>query len=374
MARGDHILAIDHGTQSVRALLFDPRGTLVHKARVEVEPYTSPRPGWAEQDPELYWRSLGEACRLLWAASSVPREAVAGVALTTQRATMINVDRARQAAAAGHRLARPAPHRGPGAGRRRVGRRLPRSRGWRRRWPISRPRPRPTGSMPTSREVWEQTHKYLFLSGFLTHRLVGRFVDSVGCQVGYVPFDYTRPALGGSTATGSGGALAIEREMLPELVPPGEVLGEITAAASAATGIPAGLPLIAAAADKACEVIGAGCLEPHVACLSYGTDGHHQHDAPALRRGDPDDPALPGGGARRLHARGADQPRLLDGRRGSSGSSGSASSGSRTSAASRRRSSSTSWWPPSRRARWGWCCSPTGRPASRCPGPRPRVR
>jgi sugar (pentulose or hexulose) kinase len=94
MARGDHILAIDHGTQSVRALLFDPKGALVHKARVEVEPYTSPRPGWAEQDPELYWRSLGEACRMLWAASSVPREAVAGVALTTQRATMINVDRA----------------------------------------------------------------------------------------------------------------------------------------------------------------------------------------------------------------------------------------------------------------------------------------
>ena len=31
------------------------------------------------------------------------------------------------------------------------------------------------------------------------------------------------------------------------------------------------LPVIAAAADKACEVIGAGCLEPHIGCLSYGT-------------------------------------------------------------------------------------------------------
>ena len=49
------------------------------------------------------------------------------------------------------------------------------------------------------------------------------------------------------------------------------VLGEITPEAAEATGIPAGLPLIAAAADKACEVIGAGCLEPHIGCLSYGT-------------------------------------------------------------------------------------------------------
>ena len=48
-------------------------------------------------------------------------------------------------------------------------------------------------------------------------------------------------------------------------------LGEITPKAAEATGIPAGLPLIAAAADKACEVIGAGCLEPHIGCLSYGT-------------------------------------------------------------------------------------------------------
>jgi sugar (pentulose or hexulose) kinase len=48
-------------------------------------------------------------------------------------------------------------------------------------------------------------------------------------------------------------------------------LGEITPEAAAATGIPAGLPLIAAAADKACEVIGAGCLDPHIGCLSYGT-------------------------------------------------------------------------------------------------------
>ena len=87
-----YILAIDNGTQSVRALLFDARGNLVDKARVEIEPYFSPRPGWAEQRPELYWEKLCEACQLLWSRTSVPREAIVALGLTTQRATMVNVD------------------------------------------------------------------------------------------------------------------------------------------------------------------------------------------------------------------------------------------------------------------------------------------
>jgi sugar (pentulose or hexulose) kinase len=100
--------------------------------------------------------------------------------------------------------------------------------------------------------------------------MVGRFVDSTGCQVGYVPFDYKKLRWAGSRDW-KWQAIPMARELLPDLVPPGEVLGEVTPAASEATGIPAGLPVIAAAADKACEVLGAGCLDPRVACLSYGT-------------------------------------------------------------------------------------------------------
>jgi sugar (pentulose or hexulose) kinase len=59
--------------------------------------------------------------------------------------------------------------------------------------------------------------------------------------------------------------------LLPELVPPGGLLGYITRKASRETGIPEGLPVIAAATDKACEVLGAGCRSPETACLSYGT-------------------------------------------------------------------------------------------------------
>ena len=63
----------------------------------------------------------------------------------------------------------------------------------------------------------------------------------------------------------------IEKSHLPRLVRPSEVLGHISRKAAKETGLPEGLPLIAAAADKACEVLGSGCLNPGIACLSFGT-------------------------------------------------------------------------------------------------------
>ena len=65
MSDKPYLLAIDNGTQSVRALLFDLQGNLLGKGKVELEAYISTQPGWAEQDPEYYWRSLGEACQQL---------------------------------------------------------------------------------------------------------------------------------------------------------------------------------------------------------------------------------------------------------------------------------------------------------------------
>jgi sugar (pentulose or hexulose) kinase len=134
-------------------------------------------------------------------------------------------------------------------------------------------------------EIWSRTYKYLFLSGYLTYRMTGKFVDSVGCQVGYIPFDYKRLTWA-RPSDWKWQAVPMPPAILPDLVPPAHVLGEITRAAAEATGIPAGLPMIAAAADKATEVIGTGCLEPHIACLSYGTTATinttHRHYAEVI--------------------------------------------------------------------------------------------
>jgi sugar (pentulose or hexulose) kinase len=265
----ENLLAIDNGTQSVRALLFDPRGNLIAKYRTEIQPYYSQEPGWAEQDPAVFWNAVCSACQGLWQIPGVDRNSIAAVSLTTQRATMLNVDQQGQPL-------RPAI---VWLDQRRTEKLKPISGLWGIAFALA-------GASETADylqaegeanwirthqpDVWENTYKYLLLSGFLTHHLVGRFVDSVGCQVGYIPFDYKAQHWSKSWDW-KWQALPMDPRILPELVPIGQPLGEITPAASAATGIPVGLPLIAAAADKACEVLGSGGLEPHIGCVGYGT-------------------------------------------------------------------------------------------------------
>jgi len=264
-----YILAIDNGTQSVRALLFDPSGEIASGERVPIVPYVAPRPGWAEQRPEYYWGRLCEACQRLWRRCEIPREAIAGLALTTQRATMINLDE-------NGKPLRPAI---VWLDQRRTGGLRPvgglwglvfRLTGMRDTVSYFQAEAESNWIRQHQPEIWERTHKYLFLSGYLTYRIVGRMVDSAGCQVGYVPFDY-KGLRWASKGDWKWQAVPMSPEVLPDLVPPGELLGHVTREASEATGIPEGLPMFAAAADKACEVIGAGALEPHIGCISYGT-------------------------------------------------------------------------------------------------------
>ena len=97
--------------------------------------------------------------------------------------------------------------------------------------PRSRPTARRTGSSRHQPEIWGSIRHYLFLSGFLVHRLTGRFVDSVASQVGYVPFDYKRFRWA-KRGDWRWQAAPIDPAWLPELVPPTGRLGDLTPAAA----------------------------------------------------------------------------------------------------------------------------------------------
>lgn len=269
MPQRDLLLAIDCGTQSVKAMAFNVQGQMQGFAKIPFEPaFHSPQPGWAEQNPLYYWESLCRATQKLFKEHHLPKDRIAGVSLTTQRATVVNVDRR-------GRPLRPAIlwlDQRKTRGVKPIG-------GW---WGLLffLTGLRPTVAYIQSEaeanwiktyqpEIWEKTHKFLLLSGYLSFLLLERYLDSVGCQVGYIPFDYKR--LGWAKSWDWKWELPIGMEMLPELVEPGQPMGEITARASQETGIPKGIPMIAAAADKACEVIGSGSLESSSGCISYGT-------------------------------------------------------------------------------------------------------
>ncbi|MDY6822242.1 MAG: FGGY-family carbohydrate kinase [Thermodesulfobacteriota bacterium] len=263
------VLAVDCGTQSLRALLFSETGELRGRVQIEYEPYVSPRPGWAEQDPEIYWNSLCRACRQLKADAPAAFAGIAGVGVTSQRASMINVDKNGQPL-------RPAiiwldqrkavPRFKPPAPVRLVLKAVQMDKAVEE----IQAEGKCSWIRQNQPEIWEATARYLQVSGFLNYRLTGEFADSVASQIGHLPFNYKKmawakkydlPAL----------LFPVEREKLPRLVPPGEVLGTVSAVAAAATEIPADTPVVACGSDKGCETIGAGVIDQRMVSLSFGT-------------------------------------------------------------------------------------------------------
>ena len=85
------ILAIDFGTQSVRSLAYDRGGRCRAKHQLLISNYQHPESGWTEHDVDGFWTLLSQSCQGLWVQGVDPTE-IAAVVVTTQRATVINLD------------------------------------------------------------------------------------------------------------------------------------------------------------------------------------------------------------------------------------------------------------------------------------------
>ena len=265
----DHLLSIDNGTQSVRAMIFNTSGELVTKYSEPIDAYFSNEPGWAEQHADYFWRALCRACCGLWGISEIAPERIAGVSVTTQRATSVALEHR------GHPI-RPAfcwPDQRRVASQPKLGRLE--SLGMRIlgvKGAVNQFHQAAASNWMAQKEpeLWAKTSRYLLLSGYQSYRLSGDYRDAIASQVGYLPFDFKHHRWA-NESDWTWRALAIKRGMLPELVRAGEPLGYISAEAAEKTGIPVGRPLIASGSDKACEVLGSGCLDATTASLSFGT-------------------------------------------------------------------------------------------------------
>src|SRR5689334_5394498 len=88
-----HILAIDQGTTSTRAIVFDSTGQPVASAQREL-PQIFPRPGWVEHDPEEIWAATRDVIGRALASAGLSAGALAAIGITNQRETTVVWERA----------------------------------------------------------------------------------------------------------------------------------------------------------------------------------------------------------------------------------------------------------------------------------------
>ena len=107
-------------------------------------------------------------------------------------------------------------------------------------------------------------------SGYITHRFTGEFKDTAANNI-LLQWPIDTDTWQWSSDPALLQQFNVRREQLFELLLPGAIAGHVTAAAAAATGIPAGLPVVVTANDKAVEALGSGSLDDRTALISLGT-------------------------------------------------------------------------------------------------------
>ncbi|MEN8139099.1 MAG: FGGY-family carbohydrate kinase, partial [Bacteroidota bacterium] len=264
------ILSIDIGTQSTRAVLISETGEISDIEKIKIQAYYSENPGWAEQDPELFWDVAVKAMKAVIGRNGDKAGMIKAVTLTTQRGTVVNLDK-------DNNVLRPAIIW--------LDRRQAKAENWIGLvkkvglWFINMlgaadyayREAEVNWIKQNQPEIWAKTSKYLLLSGFINFRLTGKFRDSVANQVGYLPFNYKKHRWIKKYTNVRKVMFDVDEEKLPELVKPGEEIGRISKEVAQLTGLNEGIPVIAASADKSAEVLGSGVVDSSTVCLSYGT-------------------------------------------------------------------------------------------------------
>ncbi|GAY77401.1 glycerol kinase [Sporolactobacillus inulinus] len=89
---GNYILALDEGTTSVRAMIFNEQGHVVQMAQKEFTQFF-PQPGWVEQDANEIWGSILSVIADALLTGEIDAKDIAGIGITNQRETTVIWDR-----------------------------------------------------------------------------------------------------------------------------------------------------------------------------------------------------------------------------------------------------------------------------------------
>ena len=259
------ILAHDLGTTGNKASLFDDQGRLV-ASHTEHYPVTYAQAGWAEQDPSDWWRAVTISTRALLAETQVHPSDIAAVTFSGQMMGIVPIDAAGQPLRsaiiwADQRAVEEAETIGTRCGSERIyrhtGHRVsPAYLAAKILW-VKQHQP----------DLYRQTEKFLCAKDFVAFKLTNRCATDYSDASGSNLFDLTLRAW----STDLIDAIGLDVAALPEIHASTEILGEVTRAASQATGLKSGTPVVIGGGDGACATAGAGVIAPGDAYCNLGS-------------------------------------------------------------------------------------------------------
>lgn len=260
-------IGVDVGTSSLKALAVAADGTVVASASVEYN-FDSPQAGWAQTDPEVWWRATCEVLGRLTAHPLVRDKSIQALGLAGQMHGLVLVD-------AENQPVRPAlmwndQRTAPQCAR--AEREITAEQVW--KWTGNRLLPGTTAPKwlwlkEHEPESIRRTRRIMLPKDYIRLRLTGTSHTDVADASGTLFFDCQHRRWSREMCD----ALSIDSSLLPEVFESSVASAKVHAAGAAATGLPEGTPIVAGAGDQAAQAVGTGIVrEGQVAC-TVGTSG-----------------------------------------------------------------------------------------------------
>jgi xylulokinase len=257
------VIGVDSSTTACKAIIWDGQGNSIAKG-YSSQALLEPQPAWHEQSAESWWVSLTQAVRQ--AVSQVDDKRLKALCIAHQRETFVPLNEHDQPLINGivwmderARELLPGLEQTLGQDKfhRLTGKRLSVNLTIAKIAWLKQHRP----------DIFAQTRTYADVHGFLVHRLTGSFRTGWGCADPTGLFDMQNNCWAEALLAQVG----IRLDQLPEVYPPGTLLGTVTPTAAEACGLPVGLPVVAGIGDGQACGLGVNITSPGDAYLSLGT-------------------------------------------------------------------------------------------------------
>lgn len=262
------LLGIDIGTGGTRAVLVDSQGRVLASAMAEHAPMSSPKIGWAEQHPDDWWQAACRAIReCLAKAGSSPGE-ITAIGLTGQMHGLVLLDAAGEVLRPAiiwcdQRTEEQCREITEKVGARRLieltanpaltGFTLPKI------WWVKQHEP----------EVWARVRSIVLPKDYVRFRLTGARAIDVADASGTLLLDVVHRRWSAPMMEVS----QLNEALLPKVFESQEITGYTTQEGAQATGLRAGIPVVAGAGDQAAGAVGMGIVQPGAVSATIGTSG-----------------------------------------------------------------------------------------------------